>query len=169
MLHGEPYVSKTHVLMLRSCRFFILRWLSLPLFCLFFRVYPCVELPCVYTLTILLGVMEGLIYQRHVSRQCDCNIKRFYFPYLHIDLGSFDLGTAGIAGSICFRVCINLGHTSVCHPLFSHRDTTLTRSTKLPLCKVVHLSQRHTGGSIYCDSEWFFRLYIFVNLVFVCV
>ena len=101
------------------CLFFIF-------FCLFFRVYPPVELPCVFTLTILLGVTEGLLSQIHAFRKFNYNGARFYYPSIHIHLGSVNFGSVG---SVCFCVCINLGRVSVYHPLLHQQNTTLTQST----------------------------------------
>ena len=141
----------------------------LPLFCIFFRIYWHVRIPCVCNLTIWLGVTDELLYQRHVLRQYYCNGTRSHYPSLHMDLGSANLWTVGSVGSVWFRVRINLGCISVCHPLLSHQDTTLNCSTILPSCKFVQLYQRHTSGRINRDSAWFLRLYFFVNLVFVCI
>ena len=90
------------------------------------------------------GVAEGLLYQRHASRQRNCNGARFSYTSLHIDIDSVCIGSLGSVRSVCFRICINLGRVSVCHPLLHHQDTIITSSTILYIFQVVQLYQRHT-------------------------
>ena len=88
--------------------------------------------------------MDGLMYQRQTSRQFYYNGARFSYPSLHIDIGSVNIGSIGSVVSVYFRVRINLGYISNCHPLLLHQDTTLARSTILSICQVVQMFQRHT-------------------------
>ena len=147
--------------MSRLRRIFFLRRLLLPLLLPLFRI----KLPCVCTITILLGVMEGLIYQIHASRQYDCNGARYFYPSLHIDLGFFDLGIVRSVGSICFCIHINLDRVSVCHTLLHHQDTTLTSSLYFPAVRL-SICLKAIPGDVSIATVYGFSNFLILSTLF---